>query len=415
MDAREGAFVARLATQLESEDSAAYAQFAVRTRSPLARGVLRAAGEHALLGQVLALSTDADGGRRGLALLDEAVAREGLQSLSSRGIALWADLLLRSGRDAELRSLLDERPADLSDLDRWKLRTDLVNPHRTSWDEDEASTAPAVTGQAEQEWLQTFNEVHSRSELEPIRLRPAQAGENPYQRLEALATESVDGDPVTVVMSAFRPDADLRLAVRGVLQQSWRNIELLIVDDGSPPGSEALLEEVESMDHRVRVVRRERNQGTYEARNLAMSVARGRWMTFQDSDDWTHPRRVERQVRHLQESPSVLANRTRTLRAYPDMTMTFPGYAPERVNSSSLLFDLREVAKVVGEFDSTRKAGDTEFPERLLAVRPGSVRDLTHPAPLAITQLRAGSLSRNQMLPGWSRWDRLAYRDSYRE
>lgn len=411
------ALISALASRLAPSEVEAYARFAVRTRSPLAREVLQAAGHTAMSGRVAALDGTDDAHPRGLAILDEAVAAGGVQALPGEALSVWAGLLLRAGRDEQLRDLLQIPDLPLSEADRWMLRTDLANPYRTapSGLTGDPTVVTEVDGAAEARWLEIFNEVHAADGLEPIHLVPAADGHSPYQRLRADAHEPVDGDLVTVVMSAFNPDEDLHAAVRGVLDQTWRNLELLIVDDASGPAAAEVLEEVEALDPRVRVVRAPRNSGTYEARNLALSVAQGRWMTFQDSDDWTHPRRVEHQVRHLLETPSVLANRTWTLRAYPDLTMTFVGYGAERLNASSLLFDRLAVTRIVGGFDATRKSGDMELPFRLRAVRPGSVKDLRHPSPMAITQLRAGSLSRNDALPGWTRWDRLAYRDSYLE
>lgn len=404
---------AHLASSLDPMDVDAYAQFAIRTRSPLAREVLREAGETAALGRVVALGATPDAHERGLEILDAAVARGGTDSLPGPALTLRAELLLRAGRDEELRALLEDTDSALPDATRWMLRTDLANPHRRTTSAG-GSGAEDLTA-AEGRWLETFNEVHSADGLEPVRLRPATPDATPYQRLEAPTGDRVDGELVSVVMSAYHPDRDLLLAARGVLDQTWQNLELLVVDDASGPGSAAVLDEVEALDPRVRVVRAPRNGGTYEARNLALTIARGRWMTFQDSDDWTHPRRVEHQVRHLLEFPKVLGNRTWTLRAYPDLTMTFVGYPASRMNASSLLFDRPQVTRLVGGFDSTRKTGDMELPFRLRAIRPGSVRDLYHPSPLAITQLRTGSLSRDDALPGWIRWDRLAYRDSYLE
>lgn len=400
---------AELAADLQPSETTAYANFAIRTRSPMAREVLAAAGEGAALGRVIALSEEPRAHERGLATLDAVVARSGSASLPQDALTIWAGLLLEGGRDEELRALLDDADAELTDRDRWMLRTDLLNPYR------QVSLTGEEFDAAERQWLRTFNEVHAADGLEPIRLRPTTASRSPYQLLEAPVDDRIDEDPVTVVMSAYRPNRDLLLAVRGVMDQTWANLELLVVDDASPPKFHDLFDEAEAFDPRVRVVRAPRNRGTYEARNLALSLASGRWMTFQDSDDWTHPRRVEHQVRHLQEAPQVLANRSWTLRAFADLTMSFVGYPAMRLNASSLLFDREQVSKLVGEFDSTRKTGDMELPFRLRAVRPGSVRDLPHPAPLAITQLRPSSLSRDDALPGWIRWDRLAYRDSYLE
>ncbi len=215
-------------------------------------------------------------------------------------------------------------------------------------------------------------------------------------------------------MSAHDPTPDLIMAVRSVLDQTWRELELLIVDDASTTGGD-LLDQAAALDPRVRVLRARSNAGTYSARNLALEHARGRYVTFQDSDDWTHPRRIEVQVTAVQDDPHLLASRTWTLRAFPDLSVTYVGYPPHRLNASSLLFERRPVVDLIGGFDHTRKSGDMEYPLRLNAVRPGSVRDLTHPFPMAITQLRQESLSRTDAVPGWTRWDRLAYREAYLE
>ncbi|WP_256839081.1 glycosyltransferase family 2 protein [Ornithinimicrobium faecis] len=403
--------IASLAEGLPADKIEPYTAFALRTRSPLAPAVLRAAGHEAAAARLVALSGAPDAHQRGLELLDRIVTQEGVAAQSPEVATLYAQLLVRTDRSAELAALLDDPQTPLKKLDRWSLRTDLLNPHRAG----APDTPPEHLLETEDRWLTVLNEIHEADGLEPVRLRPPGTGENPYQRLAAPTSERVDGELVTVVMSAFRPDRDLLLAVRGVLEQTWQNLELLIVDDASPAGADDLLEEAASLDPRVQVVRAPRNGGTYQARNLALTIATGRWMTFQDSDDWTHPRRVELQVRHLLENPSLLANRTWTLRAYEDLALTYVGYSAARLNASSLLFDRVPVQALLGQFDAVRKSGDMELPFRLKALREGSVRDLRHPAPLAITQLRSNSLSRADAVPGWLRWDRLAYRDSYME
>lgn len=413
MTAPDEALASALAADLDPDLVRAYAQFAIRTRSPVARRVLGAAGEHAARGRAIALSGEPEAYQHGLAALDAVVAEHGVASLTDDVLTTWAQLLLRHGRDEELAALLADPDLGFSDIGRWALRTDLLNPHRLATARPGAAGSDPAT--AEEHWLDVFNEVHAEDGLEPIRLLTGEGGDTPFRRLTAPVTDHVDGELVTVVMSAYNPDRDLLMAVRSVLEQTWRNLELLIVDDASAADTHPVLDEAESLDPRVRVVRAPHNRGTYEARNLALSIARGRWITFHDSDDWAHPRRVEHQVRHLLDSPTVLANRTWTLRAYADLSMTFIGYPARRLNASSLLFDRLQVTRLIGGFDATRKSGDIELPLRLAAARPGSLHDLTHPAPLAITQLRASSLSRGDSLPGWIRWDRLAYRDSYRE
>lgn len=407
--------IAELAAALNPESVGEYAQFAIRTRSLLAQEVLRAAGEAAALARVTALTGAPDAHADALRLFDDILTRRAPESLPADALVVWLQLLLRAGRTEELSAALANPDIVVSDEDRWVLRVDLDNPYRHTGAAGEGPDDLTDRAAAEERWLTAFNEVFAPDALEPISLRPGAPGDSPYQRLQAPTAARVDGDLVTVVMSTYQPDGDLLLAVRGVLDQTWHNLELLVMDDASSPESGELLERAEAMDPRVRVVRSPHNRGTYEARNRALSIASGRWMTFQDSDDWTHPRRVEHQVRHLQENPRVVANRTWTLRSYSDLTMTYVGYAAHRMNASSLLFDRAQVQRLVGGFDATRKSGDMELPYRLKAALPGSVRDLPHPTPLAITQLRQGSLSRSDAIPGWIRWDRLAYRDSYLE
>lgn len=399
---------ARLAATLGPDDEQAFTTYALRSRSPLARAAvsrLAADGDplwsHALA-RITALDTsDDEAWRRGLAQYDQLRARRPLGTWPRASATLFAQLLLRTGRVDELAELLPDLDVEPTDL--WGLRVDLANPFLR---------AEEPTSQAVGHWLSVFAEVFD-DEVEPVTLLPGPA-ESPYQRLASPAAGTRGGDLVTVVMSAHDPTPDLLTAVRSVLDQTWQDLELLVVDDASTSGGD-LLDEAAALDPRVRVLRAPSNAGTYAARNLALEHARGRYVTFQDSDDWTHPRRIEVQVQAVQDDPHLLASRTWTLRAFPDLSVTYVGYPPHRLNASSLLFERRPVVDLIGGFDLTRKSGDMEFPLRLNAVRPRSVRDLTHPFPMAITQLRQQSLSRTDAVPGWTRWDRLAYREAYLE
>ncbi len=428
-----------------------FIDFALRTRSPLARDVIR---RRALVGSAHRVThlerdmpdldrvnlnllwgsawarmtalwdTDEDRLERAAAIFDAILDQHPARSLPQDAAACYAQTLLRLGRDQTLQTLL--LTLDLKDMDRWCLRTDLLNP----WRRDPGSSE--VGPEHVSAWSVVFNEVLDQ-ELSRVKLLDdvsssswgavadnARVEVTPYQRLAAptkspTKTSRSPRDLVTVVMSAYKPGPDLHTAVRSVLAQTWSDFELLIVDDCSGPNHTDLLRDVAAQDARIKIITAEVNAGTYAARNLALQHARGRYVTFQDSDDWTHPQRIEAQVQPLIDNVNVLASRSRTLRAYPDLTMTYVGYSPERLNASSLLFEREPVIAAIGGFDETRKSADMEFPLRLKAMLPGSVRDLSHPAPLAITQLRSDSLSRSDAVPGWTRWDRIHYRDAYLE
>lgn len=440
--------VAHMAGDLADSQIGDFVDFALRTRSPLAREVVR---HRALRGgsatsdgadavdldrldidpgwgsawaRMTALwDTDEDRLERAAAIFDAIARKQPGPSFSRPAATCYAQILLRLGRDDELQKVLPT--LDVADVDRWCLRADLLNPWRHN------QGTQGVTAERITSWTTVFNEALD-SGLAHVTVLPdvpshadsSRSGQRPeatpYQRLIAptnapTTASPISRDLVTVVMSAYRPGPDLHTAVGSVLAQTWSDLELIIVDDCSGPEYRDFLADVAAHDSRIRIVTAQVNSGTYAARNLALHHARGRYVTFQDSDDWTHPQRIEAQLQPLLDSESVLASRSRTLRAYPDLTMTYVGYSPERLNASSLLFEREPVLAAIGGFDETRKSADMEFPLRLKALRPGSVRDLAHPTPLAITQLRADSLSRSDAVPGWTRWDRINYRDAYLE
>ena len=95
------------------------------------------------------------------------------------------------------------------------------------------------------------------------------------------------GELVSIVMPVYRPNhADFHAAVQSALDQSWDNIELIIVDDASgDPELAAALSVLDENDGRVRVIRRADNGGISRATNDAVAAATGRWVLFFDHDD----------------------------------------------------------------------------------------------------------------------------------
>jgi O-antigen biosynthesis protein len=277
------------------------------------------------------------------------------------------------------------------------LRADLVNPYARG-------TQEAATHERWEELL------GSRFTARDLRGPTVDASRDPvFDGLRLSADRSVDGPLVTVVVPAFRPDRGLVTSVASLLAQSYGNLEILLVDDASGPGYADLLAECEAMDARVRLLRQAVNGGSYLARNAALAVARGDFVTTQDADDWSHPERVALQVAALDEAPGAPASRSTAIRARPDLTRQWFGYRPERMNASSLLVR-RDVLHRVGGFDTVRKGADSELQERLELV--GGVVNVVRP--LAITRLAAGSLSRADFALGRHNPDRVLFRSAFR-
>ncbi|SKB95420.1 Glycosyl transferase family 2 [Lachnospiraceae bacterium] len=104
---------------------------------------------------------------------------------------------------------------------------------------------------------------------------------------------------VSVILPTYNREKTLEKAVRSVLSQSWRNIELLVVDDGSVDNTPVLMNRLAAEDNRIRYIRYERNQGASHARNVGIEHAEGDYIAFQDSDDEWHKDHVRKLVTEL--------------------------------------------------------------------------------------------------------------------
>ena len=101
---------------------------------------------------------------------------------------------------------------------------------------------------------------------------------------------------VSVVIPTYNRAHILGRAIDSVLQQTHRDLELIIVDDGSSDGTAALVRGIE--DPRVRYVHQQ-NRGVSAARNRGIAEARAEWLAFLDSDDEWLPQKLERQFSAL--------------------------------------------------------------------------------------------------------------------
>lgn len=109
---------------------------------------------------------------------------------------------------------------------------------------------------------------------------------------------------VSVVIPTYNRKDKIMASAESVLGQSYRNLELIIVDDASADGTEALF--AGKTDPRMRYVRYEENQGACHARNYGAALAKGELIAFHDSDDLWHKDKLEKQVSFLLEHPADL-------------------------------------------------------------------------------------------------------------
>jgi glycosyltransferase involved in cell wall biosynthesis len=101
---------------------------------------------------------------------------------------------------------------------------------------------------------------------------------------------------VSVIMPTFNRRASIPFAIECFRSQTWKNKELIIVDDGD--SVEDLVPEAEN----IRYFRSDRKNDIGSKRNFAVSMARGRYVVHFDDDDWSAPERMEHQIEYLHDS-----------------------------------------------------------------------------------------------------------------
>lgn len=266
---------------------------------------------------------------------------------------------------------------------------------------------PSIAGTTAEysEWLKGFNSPFLENGLSPVQI-DAQG-----YRFNALGTklrDSIEGDKkVTVIMTCYRPQLEtFSVAVHSILNQSWRNLELIVVDDASPPEYEPTLSLIENLDARITVIRLPENGGTYRARNAGIAVASGDYITGQDSDDWSHPQRIALQMDYFAVQPSTVGVLVQAVRVDENLVMASPGRLPQRPCEVSLMMR-RDLALKLGGYIDARKGADSEYRLRLEHYTGSRVAVLEKP--LYLTRVGHESLSNADFRPGWSHPARRAF------
>ena len=94
-----------------------------------------------------------------------------------------------------------------------------------------------------------------------------------------------DSPKVSVIVPVYKVEKYLPACIESILAQTFTDFELILVDDGSPDSSGKICDYYAARDSRIRVFHKE-NGGVSSARNLGIDNARGKWISFVDSDDW---------------------------------------------------------------------------------------------------------------------------------
>jgi glycosyltransferase involved in cell wall biosynthesis len=270
-------------------------------------------------------------------------------------------------------------------------------------------------------WCDFVSQYLSLFGLAAISVRPG-AG-NAFDRFGVETARPVTDDrKVSVLIAAYNSADTIGWAVRSILNQTWKNLEVLVVDDASTDDTWSLACELARQDPRVSVLRNSRNVGPFVSRNRAIPLVSGHFITGHDADDWAHPQRIERQIERIDATPTAVGIASMMLRM--DNTLRFRHLRdpnnrivdrPANLHPVSSLYRMDAFRRSLGHWDSVRFSGDGELLKRAQKVfgtriLPALVSNLSLDRPSSIMNdpVHGRRSGRRKLSP-----TRVSYRKSY--
>lgn len=264
-------------------------------------------------------------------------------------------------------------------------------------------------------WLESINGIYDDLGMSKIALLDDESLPI-LDRLTSTTRESIDGPKVSVIIPTYCPGEGIWTAVRSLTEQTWNNLEIIIVDDASPEEYENIFASLESADARIRVIRQHHNSGSYVARNTGLAIANGQYVTTHDDDDWSHPEKIARQVSALSENEKLVATASSHIRTTPEMVFKRVNKKPVfmQLNYSSLMFR-RTLVDEIGNWDTVNRSGDAEFLMRIISNFGKSTIAELPSWPLSFSRVWEGSLTSGEMARGFHAYSRVLYRWAFRQ
>lgn len=137
---------------------------------------------------------------------------------------------------------------------------------------------------------------------------------------------------VSIIIPTYNRANLVGRSVKSVLDQSYKDFEIIIVDDGSSDKTEEKIRRYQKDDDRIRFIKHGTNKGAAAARNTGIKASRGHYIAFQDSDDTWEPEKLEKQIQvfeHAPEEAGIVYTDMWRRRAGKRKYIPSPGIGPE--------------------------------------------------------------------------------------
>lgn len=214
--------------------------------------------------------------------------------------------------------------------------------------------------------LNRLNEYYKYFGLSPVALADNSSPLSPCNIITSVPYPAQTGPLISILMTTYNTGRRVENAVISLLNQTYRSFELIIVDDASTDDTLFRLQRLALKDTRIKIISLPQNVGTYAAKRIGLIQAKGEFVTCHDSDDWSHPEKLFRQISPLLLNPKLICSISDWVRLQDNGIFYARAVYPlKRLNPSSLLFRRADVLQKAGVWDCVKTGADSEFIARL--------------------------------------------------
>lgn len=145
----------------------------------------------------------------------------------------------------------------------------------------------------------------------------------------------MENNLISIIIPIYNSEKTIKRCLESIINQTYRNIEIILIDDGSEDDSYKICKEYQQNDNRI-VLKSQKNSGVSKARNTGLDIAKGRYIGFVDSDDFIDKNMYELLVKEMEEKGCKLS----ICNYYFE---NLQGHTLKSYNSQSIIFSSREL------------------------------------------------------------------------
>jgi glycosyltransferase involved in cell wall biosynthesis len=165
-------------------------------------------------------------------------------------------------------------------------------------------------------------------------------------------------EKVSILISIYNGEPYIKKSLKSILEQSYKNIEVLIIDDGSTDQTFKICKSYQDKDSRIKLFRNETNAGLTKSLNILLENTTTKYIARHDIDDISNKDRIEKQYRHLRENKLDMVYARATIKNSKKIIPRFSYYAPLKVIVKfknpfihGTMFSKKEVLENINNYD----------------------------------------------------------------